>query len=195
MASRGSSRMTGLAASTEPLSFLLFCGLSLVGALIFPAYYVVFLIVVVVDGTASIAGSDLVVALDRSAYFMTVIILAVAASRSDILLLFAGVLFLLVSLDFSFLLRGMRNTQVDIAVVKRRVESYAETAVPAFLVSYLLTLLYSFFFTAAMALPDPLELLAISTTVALLIVYIVARFLLLPPGRRSSRRRVARLFP
>jgi hypothetical protein len=136
---------------------------------------VIFLVILEVDGLATLANSDLVVSVDRSTFFLALLILSVAQGSHDLFFLFLEVVLVITALDFSFLLRRIRGTIVDPSVLKSRLESYAYTVVPAFLLSYFLTLLYSFI--SGVSLPDPLALLAVSSTGALFAIYAVSRYL------------------
>ncbi|MDG6925470.1 MAG: hypothetical protein JRN09_02840 [Nitrososphaerota archaeon] len=164
----------GFSTSTDVYSFLLFCLLNLFAFSILPGFFVVFLVLVEVDGLATLANSDLFVSIDRSTFFLALVILSVAQGSYDLFLLFAEIIIVVIALDFSFLLRRVGGTVVDSSVFRRRLDSYAYTAAPALLLAYLLTAAYSFL--TGPSLPDPLELLAVSSTGALLSVYAVSRY-------------------
>ena len=112
---------------------------------------------------------------DRSTFFLLLLILSVAQGPRDLLFLFLEVALVVAALDFSFLLRRVRGTVVDPAVLTNRLRSYAYTVLPAFLLSYALTFISSL--VSGVALPDPLLLLAASATAALFVIYVVSRFL------------------
>jgi hypothetical protein len=164
-----------LAVSPETYSFLLFCALALSAVAIFPDYYVLFLVILTIDGIATLANSDTTVEVARSAYFLALLIPSVAQGRPNLLLLFLEVALVLTALDFSFLLRRIRGTVVDPSVLRNRIRSYGYTVVPTFLLSYALTYLSSFI--SDFALPDPILLLAASATAALFVIYVVTRLL------------------
>jgi hypothetical protein len=164
-----------LSVSFEVYSFVLFCALVLSAAALFSSYYLIFLVIVEVDGLATLANSDLIVSADRSTFLLLLLVLSVARSSYDLFFLFLEVVLVIAALDFSFLLRRVRGTVVDSSVLTGRLESYAYTAVPAFLLSYFLTFLYSFI--SGVSLPDPLALLAVSSTAALFGIYAVSRYL------------------
>jgi hypothetical protein len=172
---RASAGPRELSVSSEAYSFLLFCSLTLSAVILFPGYLVIFLVIVEVDGLATLASSDIVVSVDRSTFFLAFLALSVSQGSHGLFFLFLEVVLAIAALDFSFLLRRIRGTVVDSSVLKNRLGSYAYTAVPAFLLSYSLTLLYSFI--SGVPLPDPLALLAVSSTAALFAIYVVSRFL------------------
>ena len=177
--SSGGSRATaaprGLVISPETYSFLLFCALSLSAVAIFPGYYVLFLVILTIDGIATLASSDTTVDIARSTYFLALLIPSVAQGTPNLFFLFLEVALVVAALDFSFLLRRVRGTVVDPSVLRNRLRSYAYTVIPAFLLSYSLTFLFSF--VSEVALPDPILLLAASATAALFVIYFVSRFL------------------
>jgi hypothetical protein len=154
---------------------LLFCALSLSAVALFSGYYVVFLVILTVDGLATLANSDRAVDVDRSTFFLALLVLSVAQGPSNLFFLFLEIALVVVALDFSFLLRRIRGTVVGPNVLRIRLRSYAYTVVPAFLLSYSLTFLSSF--VSDVALPDPILLLAASATAALFVIYVVSRFL------------------
>ena len=88
------------------------------------------------------------------------------------------------ALDVSFLLRRLHGTVVDASVVRGRLASYAYTLVPALLLSYSLTLLYSSL--TGPSPPEPLALLAVSSTGALFSIYAVSRYLSPRKARQGS---------
>ncbi len=165
----------GLAISPEAFSFLLFGVLSLSAIAWFWGYYVLFLAILAIDGLATLANSDRTLEVDRSTFFLLLLILSVAQGPRDLLFLFLEVALVVAALDFSFLLRRVRGTVVDPAVLTNRLRSYAYTVLPAFLLSYALTFISSL--VSGVALPDPLLLLAASATAALFVIYVVSRFL------------------
>ncbi|MGD0636862.1 MAG: hypothetical protein ABSA72_02335 [Nitrososphaerales archaeon] len=173
--SRATATPRRLAVSPETYSFLLFCALSLSAVAIFPDYYVLFLVILTIDGIATLANSDTTVEVARSAYFLALLIPSVAQGRPNLLLLFLEVALVLTALDFSFLLRRIRGTVVDPSVLRNRIRSYGYTVVPTFLLSYALTYFSSFI--SDFALPDPILLLAASATAALFVIYVVTRLL------------------
>jgi len=171
--SSGGSRV--LAVSPEAISFLLFCALSLSASALFSADYPIFLVILTADGLATLANSDRTVDIDRSTFFMAIIVLSVAQGQSNVFFLFLEVTMVVAALDFSLLLRRLRGTVVDPSVLRHRLRSYAYTVIPAFLLSYSATFLSSF--VSDVALPDPLLLLAASSTAALFVIYLVSRLL------------------
>jgi hypothetical protein len=101
---------------------------------------------------------------------------------NDILFLFLETVLVIAALDFSFLLRKLRGTVVDRSVFRGRLESYAFTLVPAFLLSYSLVYVYSF--ASGVSAATPLVLLALTSTGAMLVIYSTIRFV----SSRTSRR-------
>jgi len=168
----------GFAVSSESYSFLLFCVLAISAVALFAGYYAVFLVLILVDGLATLSNSDLMVSIDRSTFFLVLVFLSVAGDSHDLFFLFLEIVLAITALDFSFLLRKIRGTSVEPSVITNRLQSYAYTSVPAFLLSYLLTFLYSS--VSGISLPFPLALLAASSTAALFAIYAVS-------GRFSSR--------
>jgi hypothetical protein len=172
---RATAAPRGLVTSPETYSFLLFCALSLSAVAIFPGYYVLFLVILTIDGIATLANSDTIVEIARSTYFLALLIPSVAQGTPNLFFLFLEVALVLTALDFSFLLRRIRGTVFDSSVLRKRFRSYGHTVVPAFLLSYTLTFLSSF--VSDVALPDPILLLAASATAALFVIYVVSRLL------------------
>lgn len=174
MAEPASTRIT-LTVSSEVYSFLLFCGLTLAAILLFRAEYEVFLVIVVLDGLGTLVGVDALVSVDRSAFFFFALIFSVAVADYSLLYLFLEAALFIAALDFSFLLRTTRDTEVDPSVYRRRLASYAYTIMPAFVLSYSLAFAYSFLSGAATV--DPLALVAVCSTLALYAIYAVSRYL------------------
>jgi hypothetical protein len=164
-----------LTVSPEAYSFLLFCALSLSAIALFPEVYLLFVAIVAVDGIATLVGSDSVVSVDRATLFLALVVLSVAEGPHDLLSLFLRMILAIAALDMSFLLRMLRGTVIDASVIRRRLGSYVYTLVPAFLLSYLLTYLYSSL--SGLYSPEPVALLAVSSTSALLVIYVVSRYL------------------
>ncbi len=164
---------TGLALPYESYSFLLFCVLGFSAVALFPGYYAVFLTLMLVDGLATLSNGDLMVAIDRSTFFLVLLFLSVALGSHDLFFIFLEVVLVVTALDFSFLLRRIRGTVVESSVLTNRLQSYAYTSVPAFLLSYSLTFLYSS--VSGISLPYPLAVLAASSTAALFAIYAVSR--------------------
>lgn len=159
----------------EVLSFLLFCALSLSAIALFPGSYLFFIGLVAADGFATLANGDTAVAVVRSAFFLALLDLSVLAGPHSILFIFLVMILAIAVLDVSFLLRRLRGTLVDASVITGRLRSYAYTLLPAFLLSYVLTYAYSLALGFVSA--EPVVLLAVSSTVALLVVYAVSRHL------------------
>jgi hypothetical protein len=174
---RGQDRSGGrrLTVSPEAYSFLLFCALAVSAIALFPDIYLLFVAIVAVDGIATLVDSDSIVSVDRAALFLVLVVLSVAVGPHDLLSLFLRMILAIAALDMSFLLRRLRGTVIDASVIERRLGSYAYTLVPAFLLSYLLTYLYSSL--SGLSPPEPVALLAVSSTSALLIIYVVSRYL------------------
>ena len=81
----------GLAISPEAFSFLLFGVLSLSAIAWFSGYYVLFLAILAIDGLATLANSDRTLEVDRSTFFLLLLILSVAQGPRDLLFLFLEV--------------------------------------------------------------------------------------------------------
>ena len=165
----------GFSTSPELISFVLFALLALIAGALLPGFYVVFLVLLEADGLATLANIDALVSADRSVYFLAFLILSVAEPTVNLLSFFLEIVLLVVALDFSFLLRRLRNTTFDLPVITGRLESYGYTAAPALLVSYSLTTLYSV--ASGGSVPDPLVLLVVSSTTAVFAIYAVSRYL------------------
>jgi hypothetical protein len=172
------SRKGRLEVSFEAYSFLLFCALSLSAIALFSGFYLLFVIIVTVDGLATLTNSDSVVSADRSIFFLALLILSVVRGSYNLFFLFLEIILVIAALDISFLLRRLQGTVVDVSVIRGRLESYAYTLVPAFLLSYSLTYLYSFI--SGFSSPEPLVLLAVSSAAALFAIYAVSRYLSSP---------------
>lgn len=172
---RRPSGTDGFSTSPELISFVLFALLALLAGALLPGFYIVFLVILEADGLATLANSDVLVSADRSVYFLALLILSVAEPSLNLLSLFAEIVLVIVALDFSFLLRRLRNTRFDLSVLTGRLESYAYTALPALLVSYTLTTLYSV--ASGGVVPDPLAFLVASSVIALFAIYAISRYL------------------
>jgi hypothetical protein len=175
MGEHPSTRAGGLSTSPEMISFVLFALLTLFAGALLPGFYVVFLVILEVDGLATLANSDALVSVDRSVYFLALLILSVGEPTVSLFSLFLEIVLVVAALDFSFLLRRLRNTTFDLSVITGRLESYGYTALPALLVSYSLTTLYSV--ASGGSVPDPLAFLALSSTTAIFAIYVVSRYL------------------
>jgi hypothetical protein len=165
----------GPTVSPEAYSFLLFCALSLSAMALFPEVYLLFVAIVAVDGIATLVDSDSVVSVDRATLFLVLVVVSVAEGPHDLPSLFLRTILAIAALDISFLLRKLRGTVIDASVIGRRLGSYAYTLIPAFLFSYVLTYLYSA--VSDLSSPEPVALLAVSSTSALLVIYVVSRYL------------------
>ncbi len=175
MGERQSSATGGFSTSPEMISFVIFTLLSLFAGTLLPGFYLVFLFILEVDGLATLANSDVLVSIDRSVYFLALLILSVGEPSVNLLSLFLEIVLVIAALDFSFLLRRLRNTRFDSTVLTGRLESYGYTALPALLVSYSLTTVYSVL--SGGSVPDPLAFLVVSSTTALFAIYAVSRYL------------------
>jgi hypothetical protein len=178
----GGSRKTTV--SPEAYSFLLFGALTLSAVALFPGTYLLFVLIVTVDGAATLLKSDSMVSVDRSAFFLALLALSVARGSQDLFFLFLEMVLAIAALDITFLLRRLSGTLVDASVVRGRLVSYGYTLVPTLLLSYALTSLYSSI--SGSSPPDPLVLLAVSSTGALLSIYAVTRYLSPRKARPSS---------
>ena len=73
----GGGRRT-ITVSPDAYSYLLFCALSLSATALFPGVYLLFVLILAVDGVATLTGSDSFVSADRSAFFLALLSLSVA---------------------------------------------------------------------------------------------------------------------
>jgi hypothetical protein len=160
----------------EVCSFVVFCVLCAVAVAAFASYYLLFVSLIVLDGTATFFSSDAVISVDRSILFFGLIILT-ALSIPNLLLLTFETLALFAILDMSFFLRRVADTRVETSVLKRRLQSYAYTIVPAFLLTYVLISLFSALPTDIVPLSSALFVLSASSAGAFLTVWLVTRYL------------------
>jgi hypothetical protein len=84
---------------------------------------------------------------------------------------------LFVILDMSFFLRRLADTRIETSVLKRRLQSYAYTVVPAFLVTYILISLFSVLPTDIVPPSSALFVLSASSAGAFVTVWLVTRYL------------------
>ncbi|MDA4122509.1 MAG: hypothetical protein OK456_04925 [Thaumarchaeota archaeon] len=171
----GRRRLQG---SSQAYSFLLFSALAFIAIAFFPRFYAYFVGAVAVDGIATIIGSDVIVRADRSVLSLALVILTVAEGSYNLFFLFLEVVILITVLDTSFLLRRLEGTTVDLSVLGARLRSHAYSLVPALLLSWSLTYLYSLGLGPS---TEPVVLLAASCPAALFVIYVVARYLSSPP--------------
>ena len=104
---------------------------------------------------------------------------------SNIFILTIEILGLVAALDFSFLLRKVDGTSVDLSVLAKRLKSYAYTVLPAFFVTYLFLYVYSqnLQFSAS----EAVVVFGLASVGALIVVYAVVHFLLSMDGRSSPK--------
>jgi hypothetical protein len=160
----------------EVCSFVVFCVLCLVGMAAFAAYYLLFVGLLVLDGAATFWSIDTVVSIDRSILFFGLIILT-ALWIPNILLLTFEILALFAILDMSLFLRRLADTRIETSVLKRRLQSYTYTMVPAFLLSYVLISLFSIVPVDIVPQSSALFVLAASSVGAFVTVWLVTRYL------------------
>jgi hypothetical protein len=126
----------------EVCSLVIVCSLCAVGMVAFAAFYLLFVALIVIDGTATFFAFNAVISVDRSILFIGLTILS-TLSIPNLLLLTVETLVLFAILDISFFLRRVADTRVETSVLKRRLQSYVYTMVPAFLLTYALISLFS----------------------------------------------------
>jgi hypothetical protein len=160
----------------EICSFIIFCVLCVVGMAAFSAYYLLFVGLLVLDGAATFFSIDTVVSIDRLILFFGLIILS-ALWIPNLLLLTFETLAVFAILDISFFLRRLADTRIETSVLKRRLQSYTYTIVPAFLLTYVLILLFSVLPADVVPLSSALFVLAVSSAGAFVTVWLVTRYL------------------
>lgn len=162
------------------LSTLLFSSLCLISAALLENsstyWWWLFGILIVIDLLGMLASVDSVVSADRALFFVVVAITVVVRNPSDVFLSALTILVLIAVLDFSFLLRNVDGTGVDMAVFTNRAKSYAYTVLPAFLLTYLLLFVYSQ--NIVFSLYEAAVVLGLASAGALIVVYAVVRFML-----------------
>lgn len=176
-----------VAVSYEAVSFLLFLAASVAATAIAPTEYPVFVVLLLIDGLGTLLDSDMVVGVDRSCYLLALVIVMVGEGGiyDNVFVLFSGVLLAVTALDLSFLFRKMRKTVADRSVLGARLRSYAYTLGLALLLSCTLTVAYSRLAGIEVEGLDPLALLVLAATSALVAVYEVARHLSWDSIRRA----------
>ena len=162
---------------------MLFFALSISAIALFPGYYVPFVVLLYVDGIATLVNFEIAVSADRSVFFLALLALTVFTGSHGLLFLFLETLVVIAALDVSFLLRGLAGTLVEASVIGSRLRSYLYTLVPAFLFSYLAV--YAYTFAADFSSAEPVVLLIASSSAALVAVYAISRYL---SPRAASRR-------
>ncbi len=160
-------------------SLLLFCLLcAVVAVFLFAGYYWLFVALAILDGVGIFAKADLIVYLDRSVFFLTVMIISMLQSPLNIFSLTIEILILVAALDFSLFLKKLDCTRVHSSVVLYRLRSYAYTVLPAFLLTYALYL-YSFNLPLPkFSLSEIIIVFGLSSVGTLIIVYVLAQGLL-----------------
>jgi hypothetical protein len=158
-------------------SFLSFFSLCVVAAAFSSGSYLwLFGALVLVDGLGTVMQTDSIVSADRAILFLAITILAITKNPSNVFLLTLEILGLIAALDFSFLLRKLDGTGVDVGVIANRLKSYTRTILPAFLLTYLFLYVYSLnlqfnAFEAVVAL-------GLASVGVLITIYAIVRFLL-----------------
>ena len=156
-------------------SFSLFSLLCL-GATLELGRWPLFAFLFVLDALGTLAAMDLIVSLDRAFFFLATFFLTLLTFTLDIFTLSLEILGLVAALDFSFLLRKVDGTGVDISVLTNRVKSYALTFFPAFLLTYLLLYFYSV--NLQFTLLEASLALGLGAVGVFVSMYVVIRFLL-----------------
>ena len=118
-----------------------------------------FPVILTIDGLATLANSDSTVDIDRSTFFLALLVLSVAQGPGNLFFLFLEVALVVAALDFSFLLRRSRHCRRPVRSQEQApvLCIHSHPSVPALI---LLTFLSSF--VSEVALPDPVILLAAS---------------------------------
>lgn len=159
------------------LSLLLFSSLCLVSAaFLMSSYWWLFGLLVTVDVLGMLTSAEIVVSADRALFFVAVAITAIVMNPSNVFLTMIEILGLIAVLDFSFLLRKVDGTGVDRSVFAKRLKSYTYTVLPAFLLTYLLLILYSQNLTFSVI--EAAIVLGLASAGTLIIVYTVVRYML-----------------
>jgi hypothetical protein len=161
--------------SFETYSFILFGAISLCAMALFQGYYLLFVFLLAVDGLATVAKLGWAVAIDRVAFFASLLVVSLTVGGYSIFSLFAEVILVVTCLDMSFFLRRVGRTIVEDTVIRHRVTSYAYTMLPAFLLSYSLAFLYSLVSTFPSS--EAVFFLAVSSAVGLSAIYALSRYL------------------
>lgn len=155
-------------------SFLLFLSMNLFAVALFTNIYWFFLLLILVDGLATLYGMNLVVSLERSAFAFLLVLLSATVLSFNVVYLVLEMLSLVALLDFSFLLRRLSDTKFESIILKRRLSSYVDTLLPSFFLSYAVLYLYSFIPTSQ-SFADPI--FAISSVGAIFVILVVVRSL------------------
>lgn len=135
----------------------------------------VFAALIVIDAFGTLTKNNTIVDIDRGLFFFAAVVVTIVSISFNLLVVTAELLGLFVALDFSFLLDRVDGTAVDRRILATRIKSYAYTALPAFLVTFLLLYLY----------PQNLQFSDLESAIALglasvgvlIIVYSVVRYL------------------
>jgi len=160
----------------EVCSFLIFCVLCVAAMEAFEAYFLLFVALVVLDGAATFFSVDTLISVDRSILFFGLIILT-ALWMPNLLLLTFETLALFAILDMSLFLRRLADTRIETSVLKRRLQSYTYTIVPAFLLTFVLISLFTVLPADIIPVWLALFVLAASSAGAFATVWLVTRYL------------------
>lgn len=170
-------------------SFLLFCFLCVVAAVVlFDNYYWwLFVALAIVDGVAIFLGAGAMVSIDRAFFFLAVISLSVLRGPLNVFALATEILLLIAALDFSLFLGRLDGTRVDVSVMINRLRTYAYTVLPAFLLTYALYSYLDYFsnLLTVISFPQVIVIFGISSGGVLIIVYLLAQRLL-SIGKQSA---------
>ena len=139
-------------------------------------WWYLFGVIVVIDLLGMLASVDTVIATDRAAFFLVIVVAEIAENPSNIFLLTLVILGLIGVLDSSFFLRKVDGSGVDRDPVVKRLKSYAYTLLPAFLLTYLMLFVYSQ--SLGFSLVDAAIVLGLTSAGTLIIVYLGVRFML-----------------
>ncbi|MDG6921968.1 MAG: hypothetical protein JRN67_01590 [Nitrososphaerota archaeon] len=156
-------------------SFSLFSLLCL-GTTIELGRWPLFAVLFVLDALGTLAAIDLVISADRAFFFLVTLLLTLLTFPLNIFSLSLEVLSLVAALDFSFLLRKVDGTGVEVSVITNRLKSYAYTMFPAFLLTYLFLYFYSV--NPQFTLLEAALALGLGTVGIFVSVYAIIRFLL-----------------
>lgn len=168
------TRSKGRVEWLDVCSFLLFLSMNAFAVALLTNIYWFFLLLVLIDGAATLFCINLMLSLDRLAFAFLLVVLSATVLSFNIVYLVLEMLSLVALLDFSFLLRRVSSTKFESTILKRRLTSYADTLVPSFFISYAVVYLFSFI-PKSQTLAAPI--FAISSVGAIFVILVVVRSL------------------
>lgn len=158
----------------ELIAFLLAASTMLgSGLILFQHYLLYFIVLTAIDGLSTLARIRLFLALDRTIFALSLMLMTAILAKFTVVELVLEVLVLVTIVDVSMLLQRLTHTGDPIDIIRSRLRSYLFTILPAAVFSLGMIYIYSIIILFPAAFSQVLELGLAATGVFVLLWYFV----------------------